>query len=310
MSEMSKRFDGLVEFVETARTGSFTAAGLRLHLTASAVGKSVSRLEDRVGTKLLHRTTRRLTLTSEGEAYLETCLAVLGELEGAEKSMATGRSSPVGTVRLDLPAAFGRRHVMPILVKLSLAHPGLKFAVMFSERTINVIDEGADLVVRIGNLEDNSDLVARKLGQQKLVICASPQYLANNGIPQSADELTIRDCIIGYRRIARPVWPLVDSDGRSRLQELNVRHEFSDGDAMLEAVLAGCGLCQLPTWLVGAPIRDGRLVTVLDEYAGAEMPIHALWPKSRYVHPKLRVVVDALIAASSMPDSGFTECIR
>lgn len=305
MSEASRRFDGLTEFVATARTGSFTAAGLQLNLTPSAVGKSVSKLEERMGTKLLHRTTRRLTLTNEGEAYLETCLSVLGELDGAEKSLATGRSSPVGRVRIDLPAAFGRKHVMPILLDLSLVHARLDFAVMFSERTINVVDEGADLVVRIGNLDDDSDLIARHLGTQKLVICASPAYVEVHGWPQAAADLLTRDCIVGWRRTARPTWLLRDADGRTKPHEVKPRHEFSDGDAMVAATLAGSGLCQLPTWLVGDQLRDGRLVPVLEQFAGAAMPIHALWPKSRYVHPKLRVVIDALAQAALVPGSGF-----
>lgn len=305
MSDASRRFDGLAAFVETARTGSFTAAGLLLDLTPSAVGKSVSRLEQRMGTKLLHRTTRRLTLTNEGEAYLETCLSVLAQLEGAEQSLATGRSSPVGRVRIDLPAAFGRTHVMPILVKLSLVHKALDFAVMFSERTINVVDEGADLVVRIGALEDDSDLVARQLGTQKLVICASPAYIEAHGRPLVAADVATRDCIVGWRRRARPVWLLRDAEGRTKPHEVNVRHEFSDGDAMVDATLAGIGLCQLPTWLVAEHLRSGRLVSVLDEFAGAEMPIHALWPRSRYIHPKLRVVIDALTQAALAPGSGF-----
>jgi DNA-binding transcriptional LysR family regulator len=269
------------------------------------VGKSVSRLEERVGTKLLHRTTRRLTLTNEGEAYLETCLSVLGELDGAQKSLATGRSNPVGRVRIDLPAAFGRKHVMPILIELSLVHAALDFAVMFSERTIDVVDEGADLVVRIGNLDDDSDLVARQLGTQKLVICASPLYVQTHGQPQDAADLSTRDCIVGWRRKARPTWLLRDANGRTKLHEVKARHEFSDGDAMVDATLAGSGLCQLPTWLVGDHLRSGRLVAVLDRFAGAEMPIHALWPRSRYVHPKLRVVIDALAVAALVPGSGF-----
>ncbi|QEI06056.1 LysR family transcriptional regulator [Pigmentiphaga aceris] len=305
MSDLSQRFDGLAEFVETARAGSFTAAGAILQLTPSAVGKSVSRLEARVGTKLLHRTTRRLTLTNEGEAYLETCLAVLGQLDGAEKNLASGRNAVVGKVRIDLPAAFGRRHVMPLLTALAREHAGLHFKVMFSERTIDVVDEGADVAVRIGSLDDDADLVARKLGTQKLVICASPAYLDQHGHPQAASELLTRDCIIGWRRKARPTWLLKEKDGRSYAQEVNVRHEFSDGDAMVAAVLAGCGLCQLPTWLVGGQLQSGALATVLDQFAGSEMPIHVVWPKSRYIHPKLRVVVDALVQAATRPGSGF-----
>jgi DNA-binding transcriptional LysR family regulator len=305
MATPSDRFQGIAEFVQTARTGSFTAAATRLGVTASAVGKSVSRLEARLGTKLLHRTTRRLTLTQEGETYLESCLGVLDELESVEEGLATGRSAPVGKMRIDLPAAFGRRHVMPVLLDLARLNPRLDLAVMFTERTVDIINEGVDLAVRIGALGDDSGLVARRLGTQRLVICASPGYIAEHGAPVSADELTHRDCIIGWRRIARPTWLLKDAEGRVSPHEVHVRHELSDGQAMVEAVLSGCGLCQLPTWLIAQELKAGRLVTVLDQYAGGEMPIHAVWPKSRYMQPKLRVIIDALSQAA-VQELGFS----
>jgi DNA-binding transcriptional LysR family regulator len=300
----SDRFQGIAEFVQTARTGSFTAAASRLAITASAVGKSVSRLEARLGTKLLHRSTRRLTLTPEGEAYLESCLGVLEDLESIEQGLASGRSAPVGKVRIDLPAAFGRRHVMPVLLDLAQRNARLDLAVMFTERTVDIINEGVDLAVRIGALGDDAGLVARRLGTQRLVICAAPSYVAAHGAPASAEDLIRRDCIIGWRRLPRPTWLLKDAEGRVAPQEIHVRHEFSDGEAMVEAVLAGCGLCQLPTWLIAEELKTGRLVTVLDQNAGGEMPIHAIWPRSRYMQPKLRVIIDAL-AQAAVRGSGF-----
>jgi DNA-binding transcriptional LysR family regulator len=305
MTGLPPRFDGIVEFVETARSGSFTAAADLLHVTGSAVGKSVSRLEARLGTKLLHRTTRKLTLTNEGEAYLDTCLGILAELEGAETGLSSGRSTPIGKLRVDLPAAFGRRHVMPVLLDLSQRHPRLDLAVMFTERTVDIIAEGVDLAVRIGALGDDSGLVARRLGTQRLLICASPAYIQRHGAPVSAEELTRRDCIIGWRRVAHPTWLLRDASGRSQPQEIKVRHEFSDGEAMVEAAAAGCGLCQLPTWLIADRLRLGELVPVLEKFAGGEMPIHAVWPRSRYVQPKLRAAIDALSKAALGTSSGF-----
>ncbi|MDE1149812.1 MAG: LysR family transcriptional regulator [Azospirillaceae bacterium] len=299
------RFNGIAEFVETARTGSFTAAATHLGLTGSAVGKSVSRLEQRLGMKLLHRTTRRLTLTPEGEAYLEACLRIVEDLEGVEGGLASGRSDAVGKLRLDVPAAFGRRHIMPTLIDLSNRHKRLDLAVMFTERTVDIIAEGVDLAVRIGTLDDDNDLVARRLGTQRVLICASPGYLAEHGRPASVEELTTRDCIIGWRRVPRPGWLLRDASGRFTRQEIHVRQEFSDGEAMVAAVLAGCGLCQLPTWLVNDHLAAGRLVSVLDAFSGAEMPIHAVWPRSRYVQPKVRVVIDALVQAAALQGSGF-----
>lgn len=303
--DMQGRFAGLAEFVATARTGSFTAAAASLGVTGSAVGKSVSRLEARLGTKLLHRTTRRLTLTAEGQEYLDACHRILDDLDGVEIGITTGRDTPVGTIRLNLPAAFGRRHIMPTLLQLTAQHRHLDLSVMFTERTANIIDEGIDLAVRIGTLGNDSDLTAKRLGTQRLLICASPAYLAEHGAPITAEDLTQHDCIIGWRRIPRPIWLLKDASGAFVPQEVNVRHEFSDGEALMQAVLAGGGLCQLPTWLIDDHLASHALVPVLERFAGAEMPIHAVWPSSRYLQPKLRVVIDALTDLAQRPGSGF-----
>jgi DNA-binding transcriptional LysR family regulator len=302
---IGNRFDGLAEFAETVRAGSFSGAAAVLGITASAVGKSVSRLEARLGTKLLHRTTRSMTLTNEGEAYLAACMSALEELEGAEGTIAAGRSVPVGRVRIDLPGAFGRRHVLPTLLKLSRANPRLDLSVVFSERTVDIFAEATDLAVRIGELRQDVGLAARRLGTQRLVICAAPRYLSEQGTPSTPAELSQRDCIVGWRREGRAMWLLKQEGGPAFSQEAKVRHEFSDGDAMLDAVMDGAGLCQLPTWLVSDHMASGALVPVLMEYAGAEMPIHAVWPQSRYMKPKLRVIIDALVATSSLKDSGF-----
>lgn len=299
------RFDGMSEFVATARSGSFTAAAAQLGMTGSAVGKSVSRLEARLGTKLLHRTTRRLTLTHEGEDYLETCIRVLDDLDGIEAGLARGKATPVGTLRITLPGAFGRRHILPGLLDLAARHDRLDLSVMFSERTADIITEGIDLAVRIGEPGNDADLTARRLGTQRLLICASPDYLHRHGAPVDAAELTRRDCIIGWRRTPRPGWLLKDADGKPLRQEIHVRHELSDGEAMVQAVLAGAGLCQLPTWLIADHLASGALLPVLDQFAGAEMPIHALWPSSRYLQPRLRIVIDTLARLAAQPGSGF-----
>lgn len=299
------RFTGLAEFVEAVRLGSFTAAAAQLGVTGSAIGKSVSRLEARLGIKLLHRTTRRLMLTNEGQEYYEACLGILDQLETVETGITTGRENPVGTVRLNLPGAFGRRHVMPVLMQLAERHRHLDLSVMFTERTSNIIDENFDLAVRIGTLGNDAGLAARRLGTQTLLICASPDYLARRGVPVSVADLDHHDCIIGWRRIPRPVWLLNNAAGNLTQQEIRVRHEFSDGEAMVQAVLAGAGLSQLPTWLIADHLETGALIEVLDQFSGAQMPIHAVWPTSRYLQPKLRVVIDALALAAQQHGSGF-----
>lgn len=299
------RFDGIYDFVAAVRLGSFAAVAAERGVTASGVGKSVSRLEARLGTKLLHRTTRRLTLTQDGSTYYAVCLQVLDDLDESENGMSTGHQSPTGRLRVDLPAYFGRRHVMPTLIALSAKYPRIDLSVTFTERKVNLVDEGVDLAVRIGSLDNDADLVARRLGTQRLVICAAPSYLEKHGVPESKDELTQRDCIVGWRSRQRATWLMRESDGTVLEQPVAGRHEFGDGEAMLAGVLAGCGLCQLPTWLVREQLLSGSLVPVLGQYEGAEMPINLIWPVTRYIKPKMRAAIDVLAALAAPPNPIF-----
>lgn len=289
-------FDGIKEFVASANTLSFTAAAQALGVTSSAVGKSVTRLEARLGVKLLHRTTRRLILTSEGEAFLSSCVRAMDELAQSQRFLTTGQQEPIGRLRVDLPAAFGRRHIVPTLIDLSVRYRKLDLSISFSERLVDIVNEGVDLVVRIGGLRDDGDIVARKLGSQSLLICATPEYLARRGVPQSREDLLSHDCLVGWRNGPHKTWLLLDEKGAPSEQEVHVKHEVGDGEMLLQMTLAGGGLAQLPTWLVQEHIGSGALVPVLEQYAGAEMPIHVIWPRTRYIQPKVRMVVDALLA--------------
>lgn len=289
-------FDGIREFVSAAQSLSFTAAALELGVTSSAVGKSVTRLEARLGVKLLHRTTRRLVLTAEGEAFLASCLRVMDELAETQGFLTTGQQAPVGRLRIDLPAAFGRRHILPTLIDMAVRYQQLDLSVSFSERLVDIVNEGVDLVVRIGVLKDDAEIVARKLGSQSLLICATPAYLQAHGTPQAPDDLLHHDCIVGWRNGTRKTWMLKDEKGHTHEHEVRVKHEVGDGEMLLNLTLAGGGLAQLPTWLVQTPVEQGLLVPVLEACAGAEMPIHVIWPRTRYLQPKVRMVVDELLA--------------
>ncbi|ULR32611.1 LysR family transcriptional regulator [Dickeya fangzhongdai] len=289
---------GITAFVTTAQQGSFTAAAERLGLTKSAVGKSVSRLEDRLGLKLFQRSTRRLSLTPDGERFLISCQSAIDTLEQAEAELTSHICRPAGRLRVDLPAAFGRQRILPLLLKITRSYPELALTVTFSERFVDPIEEGIDLLIRIGELADSSGLVARRLTTQKLVICASPDYLLNHGEPTSADELSQHQCVVGFRRNQPISWLLKENNGKITRYTPTPTHEFADGDAMLAATLAGCGLSQLPLWLVGNYLERGELKAVLAGHSGGEMPISALWPKSRQLLPKIRHVVDALVKAA------------
>ena len=302
---MEDRFSGIREFVTTVDSGSLTAAAAVLGVTGSAVGKSISRLESRLGVQLLHRTTRRIDLTTEGEAYLISCRRVLEELAQTESYLSIGHQQPIGRLRIDLPSTFGRRHVLPALLSLSTRYDKLDLSITLRDRAVDMVGEGVDLAVRIGNLEDYPDLVARKLGEQRLVICAAPAYLAQRGTPVTHADLYRHDCLIGWRRGNRATWLLKNEHGQTEPHEVPMRHEFFDGDALESACIAGCGLAQLPTWLANDALRSGALVQVLPDITGGSMPIHVVWQKTWHLQPKVRVTVDELVRLADETPSVF-----
>jgi DNA-binding transcriptional LysR family regulator len=299
---MEDRFAGIREFVLAIDKGSFTAAAVQMGVTGSAVGKSISRLEARLGVQLLHRTTRRIDLTNEGEAYLLSCRRIMEELDQTESFLATGHREPIGRLRIDLPTTFGRRHIVPPLLELAARHERLDLSFTLRDQAVDMVSEGIDLAVRIGALGDYTDLIARRLGDQHMVICASPGYLARKGTPMSHSDLFQHDCMAGWRRTTKATWLLKDGSGAITPHEVPVRHELPDGDALLNACLTGCGLAQFPTWLAGDALRTGALVQVLADITGGSMPIHVIWQKTWHLQPKVRVAVDALVSlAESSP---------
>ncbi|MBD2786039.1 LysR family transcriptional regulator [Xenorhabdus sp. DI] len=297
-------FGGITEFVTTAQLGSFTAAAERLGLTKSAVGKSVGRLEDRLGIKLFQRSTRRLSLTPDGKSFLTSCQSAIDILEQAESVLTSHIARPSGRLRIDLPAAFGRQRILPALLKIARDYPDLSLTVSFSERFVDLIEEGIDLAIRIGELSDSSGLVARRLTTQKLVICAAPDYLSARNEPQIPEELNQHQCIVGFRRNQPISWLLKEQSGKIKRYTPPATYEFADGDAMLSAVLAGCGFAQLPLWMVGKHLENGELKEVLQAYSGIETPISALWPQNRQLLPKIRYVVDTLV---EMAENGLLD---
>jgi len=301
---MDECFDGIREFVTTIDSGSFSAAALELGVTGSAVGKSISRLEKRLGVQLLHRTTRRIDLTTAGETFLATCRRVLDELQETEALLATGRQQPVGRVRVDLPTTFGRRHVAPALLRLTQRYPRLDLSISLQDRPVDLVGEGIDLAVRIGPLDDFPDLVARKLGQQRLTICASPAYLERRGVPASIDELADHDCLVGWQRSGRPGWLVTRDKGETAYIDVQGRHELTDGDTLLAACIAGCGLVQLPGWLSAEALASGQLREVLPELS-ATMSIHVIWQKTRHLQPKVQVVVEELVRLAKIEAAVF-----
>jgi DNA-binding transcriptional LysR family regulator len=292
--------DGVVAFVQTVEAGSFTAAAQRMGLSKSAVAKTVARMEQRLGVKLINRTTRSLNLTVEGEAFHESCLKAIDELDAAQALLAARRRVPAGRLRVDLPISFGRRAVAPALLEVAAGFPDLALEVTFTDRRVDLIEEGIDLAIRMGELDDSAGLVARLLFRQRSAICAAPAYLARAeskglGRPRSIADLDAHDCI-AYGRKNRPSpWRLMDSGGGARSFSPKSRFTLGHGDAILDAALAGYGLAYLPTWLMAEHLARGTLEMVLSDAAVEDMPVYALWPRTRDLAPKIRVVVDELL---------------
>ncbi|SCK28862.1 DNA-binding transcriptional regulator, LysR family [Variovorax sp. HW608] len=296
-----EHLNGIATFVAAARAGSFTAAGEKLGISKSAVGKAVARLEERLGSRLFHRSTRKLSLTTDGELYFATCSAALADIAGMEDALQSGHQTLAGRLRVDLPAAFGRAVVMPILLEIARKHPGLRLTVSFTDRVIDPIEEGVDLVIRFGPLKDSSGLVARRLSQHKLVICAAPEYLQRKGVPQSIEDLAHHNCIVGQRSGQPLAWVAVGGNDKGQVQRFAPppTYEIGDGDAMVAAAIAGCGLCQVPEFMVRAALATGELVSVLAEASDVKVDVSAVWPATRGPIPRVRRVIDELASRAA-----------
>lgn len=290
----ASRLQGIGVFVQAVDAGSFTSAAQRIGLSKSAVGKSVAALEQRLGVRLFDRTTRRLALTAEGYDFYQTCLKVLNDLDEAESRAASQRQDVSGTLRINLPVTFGKKWVMPALCRLAQQHPKLLLDVTFSDRAVDLLEENIDLVVRLGELGNSASLSARHLGDQALVLCASPGYLAEWGHPTSAHNLANHRCLnFGHGGHVMP-WLIIDQSGNISEVKVKGSHTISDGDALRSAALGGLGIAQLPTWLVTDDLKEGSLVPTLNRREVGGTPIHALWPATRSLAPKIRVTVDTL----------------
>jgi DNA-binding transcriptional LysR family regulator len=297
----AEHLKGITAFVQAADAGGFTPAAESLGLSKSGIAKSVARLEDRLGVRLFNRTTRRFALTAEGQSFYETCVRVLTELESAEAALNEHRLRPHGRLRVDLPVVFGRRWVVPILLDIGARYPELSLEVSLTDRRIDPIEEGIDLVVRIGDLDDSTTLVARRLGLQKSVLCASPAYIESHGRPTSLDELDGHTCIVFGRGGQTLPWWFVDRKGTPFARSVNGQLAFNHSDAICDAVLADQGIALLSTWLIADHLREGRLIQMLPDVETRGFPIHALWPHARHMAPKVRVAVDEL-ASRFLPE--------
>ncbi|EPB4366386.1 LysR family transcriptional regulator [Enterobacter hormaechei] len=281
-------------FVASVEAGSFAQAAVRLHLSRSAVGKSIARLEERLGVRLFHRTTRSQRLTDNGALFYERCLRALEEIRGAESQLETGKHQVSGRLRVAVPVLFGRQCIAPLLIELAQEHPGLELEMSFSDRVVDLVEEGFDMAVRNGALADSSVLVARRLGEHRMVLCAAPDYLFKNGQPQSVDDLR-QHTAINYTRAGRVLpWQLMDYDGTSRTFIPRSSLNMDDLQAICDAALAGHGLAWLPCWMVIKEIQQGNLVPLLDQAPDVRFDVHAVWQQTPHLPLRVRIAIDKL----------------
>jgi DNA-binding transcriptional LysR family regulator len=281
-------------FVRAAEARSFTVAGRQLGVSSSAIGKAVARMEERLGVRLLHRSTRSITLTAEGALFLERCRRIFSEIEAAELELSQTHEAPRGTLRVGL--SLTGMLMMPTLVAFMRAYPEVTLDLDFSDRVVDVIEEGFDAVVRFADAGD-SRLMSRALGKYRRRLVAAPAYLAAKGVPLTPDDLKAHACLLHRFPTSGKFerWPL-RSEHPGIESELPKAAVASTVEPLIFMAEQGLGIAYLPDFAIVRQLREGLLVTVLDDYTDRSGPLRVLWPSSRHLAPKLRAFVDFLAA--------------
>ncbi|WP_278069749.1 LysR family transcriptional regulator [Brevundimonas sanguinis] len=282
------RWDGIDEFTAVAEQASFSAAARRLSLSTSAVSREIARLEDRLQTRLLHRTTRRVELTDAGRDFLARCRRLIDERDEALAAVQPDDQAPRGLLRMTCSVSYGERFIAPAVNAFARQNPELRIELDLDNRLRDLVGDGYDLAVRFGHLTD-SRLMARRLASRRLILCASPDYLARRGAPRDLSEIASHDGLIG----SAEHWRFTEA-GREVSLRPTGRWRCNSGAAVLDAALQGLGLCQLPDFYVAEALASGALVSLLD---GARPPDEGVWavhPHPRHVPPKVRAMIDWL----------------
>ena len=289
------RLTEMETFVRVVEDEGFSAAAKSLHLTPSGVSRTVARLEDRLAARLLNRTTRRLSLTEEGRHFYERCQRILADVDAAEQAVGVLSEAPRGVLRVNAPTSFGTYQIAPVLPGFLERYPYVYVELTLTDRMIDIIGEGMDVAVSFGAVADSSLIVA-KLGEDRRIICASPAYLEQRGVPQQPEDLHQHNCLLRSRALAElNEWPFDGMRGVYRMT-VNGPVEVNNTEALLRMALAGVGIARLPGFMVGPYIRDGRLVPVLmARHRGGMEPIYAVYPHRRHLTRRTRVFVDYLM---------------
>jgi DNA-binding transcriptional LysR family regulator len=280
-------------FAAVVDCGSFAAAADRLEISRAMASKYISHLEAHLGTRLLQRTTRRLTLTETGTLYHERCAQILADVTAAEEGAAHLTEAPRGTLRLTVPVSFSLLHMGPLIAQYLKRYPDVRIDVLIVDRAVDLIEEGFDLAVRIGALAE-SGLVARRLGSDRIVISGSPAYLERHGVPKTPAELSRHNCLTYSYASSGDEWRMKAGDGVQHTVKVSGSLRASNGEMAKLAALEGVGLIRQPLFLIGGDIRAGRLVQVLADYHSDDLGIYAVYPSRKHLSAKVRAFIELL----------------
>lgn len=283
-------WEGLDEFVAVAECGQFTAAAERLGVSSSHVSRQIARLEERLQTRLLYRSTRKVALTEAGQTFLHHCQRLQDGREEALRAVTDLTREPKGLLRMTCAVAYGERFIAPLVTRFMEDYPQLRVDIELTNNTLDLVHEGMDLAIRLGRLQE-SRLVAARLAPRKMYLCASPAYLERYGRPHSVSELARHNCLVG----SSDSW-LLQQNGREFSQRVQGNWRCNSGQAVLDAALRGAGLCQLPDYYVLEHLKRGALVSLLDAHQPPNTAVWALYPQQRHLSPKVRKLVDYLKA--------------
>lgn len=300
------RLAGLAAFSEVVAAQSFSGAARRLGISKAAISKQVARLEERLGARLLQRTTRRLSLTEIGLAFHERCVRILAEAEEAERAVHSLGRAVRGTLKVSVGVSFGVAHVAPLVPEFQARHPDLRLEMQFNDRTVDLIEEGFDVALRIAQMPDSS-LIARRLAPIARIVCAAPSYLARNGAPLVPADLRDHNCLIYTYLSSQDQWRFVTADGAVHTVRVAGNFAANNGEAQRHAALAGQGIILSPSFIVAPDLRAGRLVALMPDYATPPTAVYAVYPATRHPAVKLRAFVDFL-AGKFAPIPPWDQC--
>ncbi|MFC1233372.1 LysR substrate-binding domain-containing protein [Vibrio sp. F74] len=281
-------WEGVSEFVAVTEAESFTKAAKRLGISTAQVSRQVSALETRLATKLFHRTTRKVSVTEVGLIYYQHCRQVLDGLEDAERAITHLQSAPRGLLKITAPITYGEKTIAPLINDFMSKYPELKVNINLTNQKLDLVDEGYDLAIRLGPLEDSS-MMAKRLGARTQYVCASTSYLSTFGIPHSLSELDQHNCLVG----TLDYWRFQDA-GKPKNIKIKGNLVCNSGHALVDAAIKGLGIIQLPDYYVLPHIKEGRLTQILEQNRSPDEAISALYPNNRHLSPKVRVLLDYL----------------